>query len=263
VARKPRGIEVQLVQKETRATAISFGHPIDVTRSHPDFPALLVARSWLGEHRSSVSHLYQRIREVRGLNYGDYAYIEAFPRGMFQMRPDPNLARRAQLFEVWIRPVPPQNAHMALRIALFELRRLVREGLSQAAFEATRSYLMKSVLLMTATQDDRLGYALDSQWYGIGDYPTYLRERLAKLRLEDVNSAIRRHLSGEDLVVILVTEDADELRDALLADTPSTIDYDAPKPPEVLAEDQEIGAMKLDIAPEAVTITPVDELFAR
>ncbi len=39
------------------------------------------------------------------MNYGDYAYIEAFPRGMFQFFPDPNMARRAQLFEVWLRPL--------------------------------------------------------------------------------------------------------------------------------------------------------------
>ena len=64
-----------------------------------------------------MSHLYERIREVRGMNYGDYAYIEAFPRGMFQFFPDPNIARRAQIFEIWIRPVAPENAHMALRIA--------------------------------------------------------------------------------------------------------------------------------------------------
>ena len=83
--------------------------PIEVTRSHPDFAALSVARAWLGEHRSSMSHLYQRIRELRGMNYGDYAYIEAFPGGMFQFFPEPNVARRAQLFEVWIRPVVPAN----------------------------------------------------------------------------------------------------------------------------------------------------------
>ncbi len=84
-ARKPSGIDVDIVEKETRSTAISFGFPIDVTRTSPDFAALSVARSWLGEHRSSSSHLYQRIREVRGMNYGDYAYIEAFPGGMFRM----------------------------------------------------------------------------------------------------------------------------------------------------------------------------------
>ena len=42
--RKPSGIEVEIIEKETRATAISFGFPIDVTRSHPDFAALSVAR---------------------------------------------------------------------------------------------------------------------------------------------------------------------------------------------------------------------------
>ena len=60
------------------------------------------------------------------MNYGDYAYIEAFPRGMFQFFPDPNIARRAQLFEVWIRPVVPENGPMALRIALHELRQADR-----------------------------------------------------------------------------------------------------------------------------------------
>jgi len=127
VGKKPSGIDVDIVKKETRSTGISFGFPIDVTRASADFAALSVARAWLGEHRSSSSHLYQRIREVRGMNYGDYAYIEAFPGGMFRMLPEPNVARRAQIFEVWIRPVMPQNAQMALRIAIAEVDKLVNE----------------------------------------------------------------------------------------------------------------------------------------
>ena len=65
------------------------------------------------------------------MNYGDYAYIEAFPRGMFQFFPSPNLGRKAQLFEVWLRPVAPQNGHFALRLALPELGQLVANGLTQ------------------------------------------------------------------------------------------------------------------------------------
>jgi zinc protease len=259
--RRPKGIEIEIIEKDTRATAISFGHPIDVTRAHPDFAALWLARAWLGEHRSSISHLYQRIREVRGMNYGDYAYIEAFPRGMFQFVPDPNLARRHQIFEVWIRPVVPENAHMALRIAVSELRTLIDEGLSPADFEATRSYLMKNVYVMTARQDQQLGYALDSQWYGIGDFATTMRERLAKLTVEDVNRAIKKHLSGKDLSVVIVARDAKDLRQRLTSDAPSEIKYDAPKPPELLEEDKAIGVLKLQ--PSAVTVTPVDEVFAR
>ena len=263
VGRRQRGISVEIVEKETRASAISFGHPIAVSRAHPDYPALYLARTWLGEHRSSTSHLYQRIREVRGMNYGDYAYIEAFPRGMFQFFPDPNIARRAQLFEVWIRPVVPENAPMALRIALHELRQLIANGLTQADFEATRDYLTKNVFVMTATQNQQLGYALDSEWYKIPEFTAYMREKLKALTLADVNAAVRKHLSGTDLQVVIITKDAKGLAEVLLADAPATIRYDAPKPQELLDEDKRIGALKLGLRPDAVTITPVAEMFAR
>jgi zinc protease len=262
-ARAPSGLEVEIVEKETRATAISFGHPIEVTRAHPDFAGLSVARAWLGEHRSSLSHLYKRIREIRGMNYGDYAYIEAFPRGMFQFFPDPNIVRRAQIFEVWIRPVVPDNAHMALRIAVHELDGLVREGMSKEDFERTRDYLMKNVYVMTATQNQQLGYALDSRWYGIGDFTSYMRDRLAKLTQDDVNQAIRKHLSPSNLSVVIITKDAKGLKDKLVSDAFSPISYDAEKPDELLAEDKVIGARKLAIPVAKVKITPVEDVFAK
>jgi zinc protease len=262
-ARRPVGLEVEIVQKDSRGTAISFGHPIDVTRGHPDFVALYLARTWLGEHRSSTSHLYQRIRELRGLNYGDYAYIEAFPRGMFQMMPDPNLGRRAQLFEVWIRPVVPENAPMALRIALFELRQLIEHGLSPEDFEKTREYLMKNVFLLTSTQDDQIGYALDSRWYGIPEFTRYLREGLAKLTVDDVNAAVKRHLSARDLSVVAVTRDAQALADALAGGVVKPVRYDGEKPAALLEEDRAIAAMPLPLRREAVKMTPVEQVFAR
>jgi zinc protease len=219
-----------------------------------------VARAWLGEHSASMSHLYGRIREVRGMNYGDYAYIEAFPRGMFQFFPDPNLARRQQLFEVWIRPVAPENAHMALRIAVHELDGLITNGLSQ---EAARNYLLKNVYLLTSTQDHQLGYRLDSDWYGIPEYTSYMREQLRKLTRQQVNAAVKKHLSAENLAIVIVTRDAQGLKDALVADGFSPIKYDAEKPAGLLAEDKVIGARKLGIRAEAVRITPVDEVFAQ
>jgi zinc protease len=263
VGRQPKGIEVEIIEKETRATAISFGHPLKVTRAHPDFPALYLARTWLGEHRSSMSHLYQRIREVRGMNYGDYAYVEAFPGAMFQFFPDPNVARRAQIFEVWIRPVVPAHAHMALRIAVHELDKLIQEGLSAEAFESTRNYLMKSVFLLTASQDQQLGYALDSDWYRTPEFTSYMRERLSRLTREEVNRAVRQHLSARDFSVVIIAKDAQALGEALAADAPSIVTYDAEKPPELLAEDKLIGARKLGIRKEAVRITPVEDVFAR
>ncbi|HEY6139593.1 MAG TPA: pitrilysin family protein [Thermoanaerobaculia bacterium] len=261
---KANGLEVEIIQKDTRATAISIGAPLPLTRaSGADWAALNVARAWLGEHRMSQGRLFQRLREIRGLNYGDYAYIEFFNRPGGQFFPSANIARRAQIFEIWIRPVVPANAHMSLRIALHELEKLVNEGLSQADFEATRQYLMKNAYVMTSTQDQRLGYDLDSWWYGIPEFTSYVRNLYSKLTKDDVNRALKTYLTPKNLSVVIVTKDAQGLRDALVSDAVSTIKYDSPKPDEIMAEDKVIGSMKLGIKPENVKIVPVDEVFAK
>ena len=261
-ADQPQGLEIEIIKKETRATAISLGHPIPVTREDPDFAALDVARSWLGEHRMSSSHLYDRIREARGLNYGDYAYIEYFNRPGGQFFPSPNIGRRAQLFEMWIRPVVPENAQMATRIALYELQKLIDEGMSQEDFDNTRDYLMKNVYLKTSTQNQNLGYALDSWWFGMPDYTKTMRDAYAKLTRDDVNRAIRKYWSPKNLHVVIVTKDAEGLRDQLLKDEFSSIKYEAPKP-QLAEEDKIIGAYKLNIKPENVRIVNVEDVFAK
>ncbi|MFZ6767415.1 M16 family metallopeptidase [Undibacterium sp. Di26W] len=262
VGKVSQGMEVEIIEKNTRATAISMGFPIAVTRSHPDFAALWLAKTWLGEHRSSSSHLYQRIREIRGMNYGDYAYIEAFPGGMFLSFPTPNRARQSQLFEIWIRPVAPENAHMALRVAVAELDKMVNQGLSKEQFEITRTYLMKNVFMMTATQDQQLGYALDAQWYRTPEFTKMMRDNLSKLSLADVNAAMKKHLSAQNMSVVMIAKDAAGLKDKLVSDGFSAIKYNSEKPRELLDEDLVIGNRKLNIKAEAVSITPATRVFA-
>jgi zinc protease len=258
----PSGLEVEIIKKDTRATAISMGHPIPVTRNAADFAALNLARVWLGEHRASSGRLYDRIREQRGLNYGDYAYIEFFNRPGGQFFPSPGIARRSQIFEIWIRPVVPENAQMAMRIALYETQKMIDNGLSQEDFENTRDYLLKNVYLLTSNQNQRLGYALDSWWYGIGDYVDTMRAAYSKLTRDDVNKAIKKYLSAKDLHVVIITKDAEGLRDTLLKDEASSIKYDAPKP-ELTEEDNVIGSYKLGIKPENIKIVNVDDVFAK
>lgn len=256
-----KGTRIEIIKRETRSTGISLGFPINVKRGDPDYPALALVASYLGQHRSSNSYLYQRLREARGLNYGDYAYIEYFPRGMFQFTPDPNLARSSQIFQIWIRPVEPKNAHFALRAALYEFDKLTREGMSKEAFEATREFLSKYSNVLTQTQDAQLGYALDSRYYGIKDFNAYMRESLAKLTLEDVNTAIRKHLKSDALQIVIVTKDAEALRDAIAGNQPSPIIYNSPKPKEITDEDKVIEAFKINVKPEDVTIVPVEKVF--
>ena len=255
------GTKIDIIKRETRSTAISLGFPIEITRAHKDWPALAVAASYFGQHRSSNSYLYQRLRGLRGLNYGDYAYIEYFPRGHAQFEPDPNLGRQMQIFQIWIRPVPPEQGHFALRAALYEYDKLVREGLTKEEFEATREFLMKYNNVLTATSGAQLGYALDSRYYGIPDFNSYMREQLSKLTLEDVNRAIERYLKSDRMRVVLITKDAEALRDAIINNKTSHIEYNSPKPQEIMDEDKVIEVFKINVKPEDVTVVPAEKIF--
>ncbi len=255
------GMKIDIVQRETRATAISLGFPIDVSRADKDYAALALVASYFGQHRSSNSYLYGQLREKRGLNYGDYAYIEYFPRGMFQFEPDPNLARHQQIFQIWIRPVEPNNANFALRATLYEFDKLVKNGMTKQNFEATRDFLTKYVNILTQTKDAELGYALDSKFYGIPNYNEYMKAQLAKLTLEDVNNAIKKHLSTDKMRVVMITKEAKEMRDEIVNNKPATISYAAEKPQEILSEDAIIANYPIKVKPENVTITPVETIF--
>jgi zinc protease len=252
---------VTLIQKDTRSVAWSLGYPIYVKRGDPDFPALLVMSSWLGQHRESGGRLYNRMRELRGLNYGDYAYIEYFPRGMFRFEPAPNIARHQQIFQIWIRPVEPLNAGFALRLALFELDKMVKNGIPQVEFEKTRSFLSKYINILTKTKSAELGYAIDSAYYGIPNYNEYIKTALAKLTVDDVNAAIRKHIRSENIQIVGVAKDTDAIVSALTGTGATPIQYNSPKPQDVLDEDKIVERWPLDLRKEDVTVVPVDSVF--
>ncbi len=258
---KANKLRVHIIEKDTRSTLISLGFPLGVTRADPDWPALKVMQSYFGQHRSAKSHLFQQIRETRGMNYGDYAYIEYFPDGMFQFQPNPNLARRQQIFQIWIRPVLPENGQFALKIALYELDKLVREGLTQEDFDSTKLFLSKFVNLLTQTESEELGYKLDSDYYGIGEFNSWFKGKLDGLTLEQVNAAIKKRLRAGDLDVVVITKDAEGYRRALLSSAPAKAAYASPPESGVLAEDKLIGRYKLDVGD--IDIVKADTIFEK
>jgi zinc protease len=250
-----------IVDKDTRSVAFSIGYPIEAIRSRPDYAAMLLVSSFLGQHRMSSGVLYDRMREKRGLNYGDYTYIEYFPRGMFLMEPQPNLARHYQIFQVWIRPVEPPTAKFALRLALFELDKLHRNGMTQEQFERAREFLGKYVNVLTRTKRAELGYAIDSVYYGINPYNEYLKAQLAKLTLADVNDVIKRYIRTDRLVIAVVGKGGEELKKLLLSDDPSPMTYNSPKPESITEEDKVVERWPLKLKAENVVVRPVGEVF--
>lgn len=257
-----QGLQVEIIEKDAPATAISFGFPIEITRGSREFYALAMATSWLGEHRNSFSHLYNVIREARGLNYGDYAYIEHFPGGHRRQFPPSNVPRRQQIFEVWIRPVPNENRVFAFRAAMRELERLVEQGMTQEEFDLTRKFLKGYILHYAPTTMDKLGYTIDDRFYGIGDGHWKLyAQMLDELTRDEVNAALKKYFNYKNVKVVFVTPDAEGLKNALVNNEPSPIEYASEKPAEVLEEDKEISTYPLSVKPESVTIVKVEEMF--
>ncbi len=255
------GVELLLVDKDAIATAISIGFPIDLTRADDDFYALMVANSYFGEHRTFNGLLMNKMRGQRGLNYGDYSYIEHFVQDGGSRLPIPNIPRRQQFFSIWIRPVPHHNAHFALRQALRELRVLVDDGLSAADFEATREFLINYSKLYVQTSSRRLGYHMDSAAYGAAYFIDEIQRRLPGLTVDDVNAAIRRHLQADDLAVAVVTRDAAAFRDRLLANEPSPPTYNAAVTDAIRTEDALIEAFEIAVNTDRVRVVPVEEMF--
>ena len=94
-----------------------------------------------------------------------------------------------------------------------------------------------------------------------GDGVEDLRSALDSMTVDDVNDALRRHLTGGDLRAILVCADADSLRELLLergADADRGL-HRAGRSDAVLEKDREIAALPLGV--RKVEIVPASEIF--
>ncbi len=261
----PSSSRLLVVEKPSAGTAISVGFAVPtLSRAHPDWPAMKLAETYFGEHRNLIGHLFHSMREVRGLNYGDYAYVEHFveqPGGTFERL---NIPRRTQYFSMWIRPVQHQTRLFALRMTGFELARFVDQGIpDDAAFERVRGFVAGYWKSKSQEPMRRLGYAMDSAIAGQGTDPTSMLRRIEGLSRADVNAAIRRHLRADRLWWTVVTEDAAPLVEALRQKTPATMTYTGAVPPAVLEEDKAIGAFDPGFGADDIVVVPPSALFER
>ncbi len=257
-----KDLEVTIVEKPTIATAISLGFPLDLTRADDDFYALAVANSAFGEHRTFNGRLMKNMRGKRGLNYGDYSYIENFIQDGGSTFPSPGVPRRQQFFSIWIRPVPHDKGVFALREAVRELDLLAKDGLTEKEFEATRNFLLHYSKLWVQTQSRRLGYDMDGKFYNRQSIVEELARRLPDMTRQQVNAAIRKHLQAKNLAIAVVTDDAARFRDQIVSGKPTPLVYDTQgTPPEILTEDKEIESWPLAINPQRLRVVAAKDLF--
>ena len=247
---------------EASAVAMSLGLPTEVTRDHPDYAALTLAMAYLGQHRTFAGTLMQKIRGARGLNYGDYAYAEHFVQDGWTRFPSPGFPRRQQYVSLWVRPVDADKAHFALRLAVYELERVVEDGLTAEEFERIRGFARRYYALYLQTDARRLGFALDDRAYDAPDpFLEGLRTAWDAMDVADVNAALRAHVNPSRLQIALVAPDAAALKDALVSGAPSPLAHRADPGPEVRAEDRRVEGYELGLEADDVRIVPVASLF--
>jgi zinc protease len=264
VAQQPLTSKALILSKRAPGTAISLGYVIGVDKSHADYPALKVAEAFFGEHRNRVGRLFQTMREERGLNYGDYAYVEHFVQEGWSKDERLNIGRRQQYFSIWLRPVEHKNGHFALRQAAFELERFTREGIpDDGSFDRLVTFLLGHWQQKEQRPMRRLGYALDDVFYGTGHDRDGLRARLKELTRDDVNAVIKRHLRADRLHMVIVTEGGEAFGRRLVEGAPSPIEYPAEKPARILEEDKRISTWDLGLKAKDVKVVTPETLFER
>ena len=255
---------VVLIEKETSGTPISIGHHIGLSRRDADYPAMKLAETYFGEHRSRVGQLFNAMREVRGLNYGDYAYVEHFRQAGYSTSEQLNIGREQQYFSIWVRPVEHQNRHFAMRQAVYELEKFIENGIpDDESLERTKAFLAGYWLQKAQDPMRRLGYRLDDFFARSKWTRKSLLDRIQKLTRAEVNAAIKRHLRKDRLRIVAVTKGASAFRTALERNTPSPMTYPAKVDAAVLEEDKAIMNYNLNIRPRSVRVLPAKDLFLK
>jgi zinc protease len=281
-ANMPHGIEVEIIAKSGAfGSAIFTGAPLVITRSDDEFASLMVANSWMGEHRKSYSNLFQKIREIRSMNYGDYSYIEWYDDGERNQLPPSGVPRHSNYFSIWIRPVQIAkqlksqydeladikigHAHFALRMAIREIDLLIKNGMTEDDFQETRTFLRSYIKLYAQSPAEQLGWLMDSHYYGRKNYLRELDSLLAILKVEDVNNAIRKYWQIENMYMTIITDtsEAEPLAKSLSENLESPMSYSNlvkyGLPVEVLDEDKEVAEYRLNV--RSVKIVKSEDTF--
>ena len=90
--------------------------------------------------------------------------------------------------------------------------------------DRTTAFLHNFSLNYGSTIARRLAFAMDDAFYGIPapGYLASIRDDLAGLSRDSINTSVRRHLQKDNMWLVFITRDAEGLRDKLLSGAAST-----------------------------------------
>jgi len=168
---------------------------LGIERRHPDYAALYLGNQVLGGGGFG-SRLMEEVREKRGLTYGIYSGFSPMQaRGPFMI----SMQTRADYSEG------------ALQLVQEMVKRFLVEGPTQKELEDAQRELAGSFPLSTASNADIVGQLGAMGFYDLPlDYLEAFLEQVQALDVEDVRTAMAKHLAVEDFVIVSVGPTVDQ-----------------------------------------------------
>ena len=202
-----KGRHLVLVDKPDRTqTQILIGG-LGTWPHDDDHIALGVANAIFGG--TFTSRLMKAVRSERGWSYGAYARLA--------------LDRQRQSFSMWTFPSATDAAPcVALELEL--LQAWVDRGVTQEELDFIKQYLIRSQAFEVDTAPKRLHQAIDIEILGLPkDFHSGYAAKVAQVTAEAANTAVKRRISTEDLVIVVVGT-ASDIREGIEKQIPGLVE---------------------------------------
>jgi zinc protease len=183
------GSRLEILTPDKANAVYVAGEMFALTDSDPDYPALEIADFLFGGGTLS-SRLGNRVRQKEGLSYG--------VRSQFQANAQDKSARFS-IFAI----CNPLNIAKVDKAISEELDKLLKEGVQETELAEAQESFLKQRQVQRAN-DLMLSSALAEKLF-LGrtfEYDAELEKKIAALKPEEVNAAVRKYFAPEKLVII-------------------------------------------------------------
>jgi zinc protease len=181
----------KVIELDREQTNIFVGH-LGIKRDNPDFYALQVLETILGNTPGFTSRIPRILRDEQGLAYSAYCSMVG------------SAGVDAGRFIAFI-GCSPENSQKALDGLRREIARIVEKPVTAQELADAKAYLTGSFLLGLETNAQIAGFLLNAEIYKLGfDYPEKYRKQIESVTIADVARVAKKYIAPDALTTVIV-----------------------------------------------------------
>lgn len=174
---------------EKMSVSLKIGQALAVDKNHPDFYPLMLG-VWILGKGGFTGRLMKKVREEKGLSYGVYAELSG------GMRPDNAYFAVSATFA-------PQLLKKGKEAILEEMKKWIKDGVTEEELKIIKKITAGSFKVGLETTSGLSSTAIHNAEEGREpDYLDLYPKIIESISLSEVNSAIKRHISLQSLILI-------------------------------------------------------------